>query len=421
MENLKNKTTAILHWLEGYAKTDMFYLFRGGFWALLSQILVSLATFLLAITFAHFISKEAYGEYKYILSIASILGSFTLTGLGTSVTKSVAEGYEGTLCVAFWKNIKWSILFLLLALGGAIYYFVKGDTSLGIAMLFVGSFSPIISSTNLYNSYLLAKKDFRRSAIYFNIIGNIFPTLCIIVGIFLTGNPVWLVSIYFASNAFIGVILYLRIINIYRPNKKVDAGALGYGKHLSLMSILVGLADNIDQVLVFHYIGPVQLAIYNFAIAIPNQTKGPMKALAGLIFPKFSERNDQEIRSGMKNKFALLLSVGIVSTILYIILAPYIFHIFFQKYLDSILYSQILGLSFLGLFSIPAEIYLLVKGKIKEQYFMNIFMSVIQIAATFLFILLWGLMGIVIARVFIRLLRSLVSVSLYEKASKEYL
>jgi len=419
MEKLKNKVVATLRWSEKYTKTDMLYLFKGGFWGIFSQIVVSVSTFLLAISFAHFISKEAYGEYKYILSLASILGAFTLTGLGTAVARSVTQEYEGTLNDTFWKNIRWSVLFMLIALSTSVYYFVNGNNSIGTAMLVVGSFSPFFNSTNLYNAYLIAKKDFKRSAIYFGIVGNLFPSLCIFVAILLTNKPLWLITTYFVSNTLIGIILYTRVIKIYKPNNKVDPEALGYSKHLSIMNILLVVANNVDQVLVFHYIGAAGVAVYNFAIAIPDQIKGPMKSLSSLIFPKFTEREDAEIRSGMKNKIVLLFCASVIMIGIYIILAPYIFHIFFPKYLDSIFYSQILSLSLLGMASIPAETYLSAKKKIKEQYAVNVLVSITQIIITFLFIFYLGLIGTVAAKVITRLLFSLMNVALYEKASKQ--
>lgn len=418
MEKLKNKAISALRWSEKYTKTDMTYLAKGSFWNILSQIIVSGSTFLLAIAFAHFVSKESYGEYKFVLSLAGIIGVFGLTGLGTATLQSVSKGYEGTLNYAFWKNIRWSILFFLISLGTSVYYFLNDNNSLGIALLIVGSFAPFLGSLNLYNSFLVAKKDFRRSAIYYNIIGNIFPSLCLFITLLLTDKPIWFVTTYFASNVFIGVILYIRIIKIHQPNKEIDSGTIGYSKHLSLMNILAGIADNIDQVLVFHYVGAIELAIYNFAVAIPSQIKGPMKGLAGLIFPKFAERSDEEIKKGMNNKYLILFVSGVLIILAYFLAAPYIYKIFLPNYVSSVVYSQIFSLSLLWIVAIPADTYLVVRKKIREQYFLNIFGSIIQIVLLLVGVIWGGLWGLVVARVIIQLLWSFTSIVLYEKSSK---
>jgi O-antigen/teichoic acid export membrane protein len=413
MDRFNTKLYTLLRKSERFFKTDMVYLLKGSFWVTSSQLIVSISTFLLAIAFAHFVSKDAYGQYKYVLSIASILGTLTLSGLGTALTRSVVEGYEGTLQHAFWKNIKWSIPFFLISLGASIYYYAHGNSSLGLAMLAIGSLSPVIASSNLYSSYLTAKKDYRRNALYFDLIGNIFPYLCLVATMIISGKPLWLVTTYFVSNAFVGTVLYFRVLKIYQPNDKIDSHFLGYGKHLSLMNVLNVIANNIDQILVFHYIGAAQLAIYNFATALPNQIKGPLKGLDNLMFPKFAAREDGQIREGMRYKFMWFTIFGIIVTTLYIVFTPFIFHIFFPKYNDAIFYSRIFSVSLLGMAFGPAGTYLAAKKKIKEQYIINISSAVLQIILVTIGIIWWGLFGLIIARVLTRLTGGLLTEILY--------
>jgi len=421
MGKIKQLIVSILKKLGEYLKTDMVYVAKGSFWSILSQTVLAASAFLMAIAFAHFVSKEAYGQYKYILSIAGVLKTFTLTGIGVAVIQSVSRGFEGTMHYAFWQNIKWSALFFLLSTGSAVYYFANGNSSLGISLLIIGCLWPFLASTNLYNAYLSAKRDFRRLSIYFDIIGNLFPYACIFATMLITSNPVWLVTAFIVSNTLIGVILYWRIVSIYKPNKQVDRKIMSYSKHLSLIGILSGLLENIDQILIFHYIGPAQLAIYNFATAIPNQIKGPIANLGNLIFPKFAISKDSDIRAGMKNKMMLLFIGGVIIIGAYIIAAPYIFHAFFPKYTDSIFYSQIFSISLLFIVSIPSDTYLTAKKKIKEQYIGSILGYIIKITLLFVGIYWWGLLGLVIARVITRFSGTIMSIILFNKASKNQL
>lgn len=414
MQNLKNKTASGLRWLEKYTKTDMIYLSKGGFWTTLSQIILSTATLLMAFAWAHFVSKETFGQYKYVLSIMNLLGILTLSGIGTALLNSITSGHEGTLHYAFWQNIKWSALLFFTAFFLAIYYFLQGNNFLGISILVGGSVWPFLTSVNYYGTFLFAKKDFRRNVIYFDLIGNLFPYACLFTAMFLTDNPVWFVIVYFFSNLLIGFILYKRTVSIYKPNEKVDKGLINYSKHLSLISILNGIVDNIDQILVFHYIGAAELAIYNYAIAIPDQIKGPVKNLANLMFPKFGERSDREIKAGMGNKIMLLFFTSVLMTAVYIIAAPYIYRLLLPKYTDAIVYSQIFSLSLVYVIGIPATAYLTIKKKVKEQYISSITISILQIILTFVSIINWGLIGLIIARVIIRILSSLAIIVMYK-------
>lgn len=415
MNKLKNKALAILRWSEKYTKTDMVYLAKGGTWGMVSQISVALMTFGLTIAFAHLVPKETYGQYKYILSIVSLLGTLTLSGIGMATLQSISRGYEGTLGYAFWQNIKWSVFFFSGAGIISIYYFLQGNLVLGMSMLVVGCLWPFFNSTNLYNQLLIAKKDFRRVTIYFDILGNLVPYLALFITMFFTKNPLWFVIVYIISNTVVGLISYKKIISIYKPNKKTDPEMMGYSKHLSFMGIIMGIADNLDQVLVFHYVGASQLAIYNFAIAIPDQIKSPIKNIANLLFPKFAKRTDADIRYGMKNKFFILFIMSIILVTAYIFIAPFIFHIFFPKYSESIIYSQIFSISLLWIISIPANTYLNAKKKIKELYIVSMFGSVLQIIILFIGVIQWGLLGLIIARVAIRLIWGIMSILLYIK------
>ncbi len=419
MYPLKNKAVGVFRYLEKYTKTDMLYLAKGGFWAIVSQITLSTATLLLTIAFAKYLSKETYGQYKYILSIAGTLKIFTLSGIGISTLQAVSKGHEGTLRYAFWQNIKWSVLFLLAAGAGAIYYFINGNSTLGISLLIIGCLSPIWASTNLYSSFLTAKKDFRRNAIYFDIIGNLFPYTSLFLTMILTDNVLWLIFIYFVSNTLIGLILYFRILKIYKPNNDVDPEILLYSKHQSFLGIIGTLSENIDQILVFHFIGPAQLAIYNFAIGLPNQIKGPLQNLGNLMFPKFVERDNKDIRAGMNNKIFLLFITSIFFIVIYWFTAPFIYKWFFPKYIDSIFYSRIYAVSLLWIVSVPPNTYLSAKRKTREQFNGLLYGFIVQVICMLIGMYYWGLMGLIGARVITRLVIALIALVLYDKASKE--
>ena len=234
-----------------------------------------------------------------------------------------------------------------------------------------------------------------------------------------TNKPIWFVVVYFVSNTLIGVILYIKVVGIYKPNNKVDIESINYSKHLSFLGIIGTIVDNIDSILIFHYIGPVQLAIYNFAIAIPSQIKGPLKGLAGLILPKFIERDDKEIKAGMRNKILVLFVSSLAIIGLYVIVAPHIYKIFFPKYLDSIIYSQIFSFSLLAMVAIPADTYFTAKQKIKPQYFAIIGGFIIQLTFLYFGVKWGGLIGFVLAMTITKILWAIQSLLLYEWSSRK--
>ncbi|PIN82030.1 hypothetical protein COV11_00085, partial [Candidatus Woesearchaeota archaeon CG10_big_fil_rev_8_21_14_0_10_30_7] len=92
--------------------------------------------------------------------------------------------------------------------------------------------------------------------------------------------------------------------------------------------------------------------------------------------------------------------------------------LFFPKYIDSVFYSQVFSLSLLWIVSIPADSYLAAKKKIKEQYVSNIAISIAQVVFLFIGITLGGLLGLIVARIATNVSNSILSIVLYNRASK---
>ncbi len=404
MQSLKSRLYRLLRWSEKYTKTDMVYLASGGFWSTAAQVVSSLTVFGFAILVAHVLPKAVYGDYKYILATVALLSSFSLTGIGTAVFQSVASGFDGALREGFWQNLRWSVLIFIGAFVLAAYYFAQGNTSFAFGILIGGSLSPLLTSANIISAFLNAKKDFRRSALYIGIIETLLSVGALAIAVLFTHNPFILAAVYFLGNTLATLWIYRRILRFYKPDPaRTDPGMMTYAKHLSLMGVLSTIAGNIDQVLLFHFVGPAELAIYNFAVAIPDQTKGPLKTLNTMMQAKFAARPDEEIRAGMRSKMFWLFISSIIFIILYVLLAPFIYGFFFPNYADAVLYSQIYAISMLSIAFAPAGSYLAAKKKVREQYIVNIGASVIQIAMMAIGVIFWGLLGLVVARVIIKI------------------
>ncbi len=397
-------------------KTDIRYLLRGGFWGFLGQTASSLAALALSIAFSRLLPKEVYGEYKFILAFISVLGAMSLNGIGTAVFQSAARGFGGALPEGFWVNLRWSLFVFLGAFASGEYYLSAGHTLVGVGILIGGCFVPLIASANLYAPLLSGKKDFRRYALY-GIANTVVPVISLILTVLIAPTLLAILSVYFLSNTLVGLLLYWCTYRAYHTEMHTrDPGTLTYAKHLSVIGILSAIAGNIDQLFLFHYIGAIEVAVYNFAVGILDQSKGPLKMLDAMVQARFANQETRSIRDNMRNKMLWLFIFSVLIVVSYILVAPYLYQILFPTYMSSVLYSQIYALSLLGTFVNPAGSYLTAKKKVKEQYINSIFNSILQITAILGSILFWGLFGLIIARVFIRLAGAFVTYVLYRKA-----
>jgi O-antigen/teichoic acid export membrane protein len=422
ISKIKKKAKEILLWSQKYTKTDMIYLARGGFWLTLGQAISSLSSFLLAIAFANLLPKETYGTYKYILSIASILAIPTLSGIGTAVTQAVARGYEGSLIPALKTKIRWGILGGLASLILAGYYFYQGNTTLTISFLISAVFLPFMDSFGIYDSLLQGRKLFDISTKYF-IISQIIAIASLIAVLFFTKNLFLILFAYFASWTLLRFIFLKITLKKFSINHNQDPKTISYGKHLSLIGIIGTIASYLDRILIFHYLGAVEVAVYSFAIAPPNQIKGLFKNLPALALPKLSQRSFKEIDSVLYKRLLKLFIMGGIIAGIYILAAPYIFKIFFPKYLDSIFFSQLFAITIV--LTTPISILSAVgqsKLTLTPKSFLypgSIIPQIILIGSLFLLIK-FGIIGVILSRIIFLISAIVVSLIYWKRLFKIY-
>ncbi len=399
LQRIKQQLYTLLRKTEKYTKTDMVYFAKGGTWLTLGHMIAVASSFLLTIAFANLLPKETYGTYKYILSVAGIIMAFSLTGFKTAVVQSVARGFEGILRKAFAINLRWSMGMPAVSLAGAAYYFLNDNTTLAASLLIIGFFSPVLSSSGLYSMFLTGKKEFKTTAVC-EAFNNIIPALSLFCALFVAQDPVALVFVYFFSTTVASFALYRYTLWKYKPTDTVDPSSISYGKHLSAMNILGTIAVYVDRVLVFHYLGAAQLAIYAFATVMPEQIKALLsKNIAALALPKFSERSLEEIKENVAGR---MIKAGIaiaMMTIAYIIVAPYVFRLFFPQYFESVFYSQIFSISLVAaLYIVPISI-LQSQNMTQTLYRFNIAAPIVQIILLFFLTSSYGLAGAISAQI----------------------
>jgi O-antigen/teichoic acid export membrane protein len=231
---------------------------------------------------------------------------------------------------------------------------------------------------------------------------RILRTFFIFIGLFtailLTDNPLYLIAVYFFLNTFSALFLFNLVLKTNKPNAVEDPETHALSKHLSVMNLLATVADQIDDVLVFHYLGPIQLAIYNYAVAIPNNLAGFVKQIGGLATPKYVTKDKKEVQNTLLQKSFILFCLSLPVAILYIIASPYIFEWLFRQYEASVVYSQVYSVTLLMSAVLPLA-FLEAHTAIKEKYKLNVFSNVFKLAAIFIGIAVWGIWGAIFARI----------------------
>lgn len=409
LTSLKTRLLAILKKSERYTKTDMKYLLGGGFWITFGQLITGISGLILSYAFANLVSPEVFGNYRFILSVVGVLGALTLPGLATSIVRAVALNERGVFAHSLMVRMRWGVLASVIALGIATYYYVvEQNIELALALVVAAIFLPLFEPVQMYSSYLSGKKDFKRTSMYLTL-AHLAGTLGVIGTLFYSTELLVLVIAYFVSYTTAHAMMLMFVINKYREVLVLDAThteTIEYGKHLSYINGFYVITTHIDKVLVFYFLGPIDLAIYTFATLFPDYIRNMTRTISTVALPKFAERSMKEIGHTIYARMTLfgVFLLGIAG--IYALLAPYLFELLFPQYLASIPYTQLLSLTILGaLMSIPNTI-LRAHKKVKELYTLQISGSVIQIFSLVIGVAFFGIMGAIVARICARLLQA---------------
>ncbi len=419
MNNAKKKIYRFLKWLEKWTKTDMIYLAKGGFWMSIGQVSTITTGIIASIAFANLLPMEVFGQYKFILSIFGILTIFSLSGMASATIQAVSRGYEQTYLVIQKTKLKWGLIGTLICFIISAYYYTNDNNSLAISFVIIGVLSPFLNAYSSYGSFLNGKKLFKLSTILSSST-TIILTAITVITLFFTKNIIIIILCIFASKTILNLIAYSYTILKQKPNKKIDAQAINFGKHLSLMEAFSVVTTHIDKILIWHFIGTSELAIYSMATLPVSYIKSFFtKWVTNLALPKLANSSKETIANHFPLKVIKFTAISTITSILYIIAAPLIFRLIFPLYLESVFYTQLLALTIaitpLGLFNSI----LLAHKQHKKLYQASISTSIIQIISYIILLPLLSMTGMVLAIIFTQIFNAAILIFLSKKYLKE--
>lgn len=400
---------------------DAHYFLKGGFWLSLTQVIVVLTGIVTTSLFAHYLSETDYGIYRYLIGLAVLFSSLSLTGLGQSIFQTAAKKYYGFYQETITINFIYNLGVLFSALAGVGYYFYKGNIVLSIGCLLIAVLQPIINSFQFTSTYLQGSGRFRESTFLLGVKTLLISSISLI-SLLLTNNIIVLAGVYLTVNTFVNVLSYLW----YKPKKTNPtphieyAKYLSYAKHTSARNVLSVIANRADAVIIFTQLGAPALAVYTIAMIIPEQIKASFKNFSSLLIPKYIKHsNDQVLKKSIPKRSFQLFFITVIISSLYILLAPTIYELLFPKYTEAIVLSQLVALS------LPTVVALLPLSYIHKELAENSLYKIQLLSACVLLILmilgtiLFGLIGAILAKVTSRYFESIITFIAFHQISKK--
>jgi O-antigen/teichoic acid export membrane protein len=377
-----------ISWVGRKTDTNVLSLVRGSFWWITGKVGVGLLAFLSLMAFAHWLPKEEFGTYQYVLSWLALPAMFTLPGIDTSIVRSIARGADGTFASALRAKITWGFLAtLIIAVFGA-WQIHTGHMVLGIAFLIGAIFAPLREAFALYAGYWNGRDRFDIQAKYL-IISAAVNTIAVVVAIYVSRNMIIILVAFLASKTLIDAILYRRTV-MERRNDDVDPSAVSFGKHLTAMDAFETIAAYVDKIILWYSSGAVAVAVWSFA-QTPIKKALDLLPVVPLALSRMGGMDVRAMKGTIMKKFYLLFVFTIPAAGAVALMAPILYRIFFPQYLDSVGYFQASALLIAFVpFSFLATA-LVVELRQRQLYILRISSSLLKII---LFVALVPIMGI---------------------------
>jgi O-antigen/teichoic acid export membrane protein len=193
---------------------------------------------------------------------------------------------------------------------------------------------------------LIGREDYRHFTPVV-VVQKILIVLATITAIFVTQNIFVILGTYLASTSLANVLLYFYTLRRWPLNDQTDTETIPYGKKLSLMSAVGTAANQLDKIVLWYLTGPLAVAAYTIATALPKEVSGALGHVGVLALPKMAGRDKASLQSSLLRKVFIFFLGSIPITLAYVLAAPILFTIFLPQYIEYVFLSQVASMMIL--------------------------------------------------------------------------
>jgi O-antigen/teichoic acid export membrane protein len=419
-ETLKKPLYRLLRSTEKYTKTDMVHFFSANFWLNFSRIISVGTGMTLTVAFANLLTPEQFGTYKYVIAAAGLFATFSLNGLTIAVTRAAAQGKFHVIPAVVRSGALWSMPASIAAFGVSVYYFSQGNNDLGFAFLFIAinnSFSNGIGTTK---GVWFAAGKFKVGTLL-GLPKIIVPFIIILLTIVITENIVWILLAYFLSNLLLSFFGYWLMEWWFKIKKSKEdvSDTIKFGKQMTVLGFLQLASGQIDQLLLWHFVGPVGLATYALALGPVREAQGLLNNFLTVLFPKIASKTESEVHTTLPTRLWQMFFVSAALTVLYIATVPFLFTYLFPKYMAAVVVSQVLALTILFQLKGIVDVFFTAHGKVWDRSRVILISQAIEFGLFLGLIPFLGLWGAVTATVLSEIVAAIIYILIYIKARSE--
>lgn len=272
--------------------------FSGFIWRFLERVGAQGVGFIVSLFLARLLTPEDYGQVALITVFISILNTFALSGIGTSLVQKKNPD-ELDYSTVFYFNIIFSalvyaILFLCAPFIGKFY----NDNSLIVLVRVLGISIIISGMNNVQRSYVSKTMQFKRF-FFSTVIGTIVSG---IVGVIMAykGMGTWAIVGQQLTNEVMDTIILWFTVG-WRPKKMFSFSRLkelySFGWKLLISGLIDTVYTNIYSLVIGKFYDANILGLYNKGVQFPNlivtNINGPIQSV---LLPAMSYEQDNKKR-----------------------------------------------------------------------------------------------------------------------------
>lgn len=382
-------------------KFDAHYFAKNSFLVLLGQGVGFLRGIVSGYLVARFFEQETYGQYQFMLSIMGMLAVFSIPGMATPVARAWSKNEPFSIDAITRHQVMVGSIGSLLLLGAIPFLGLYGKADLWPLFVAAAIIFPVPSIAMVrFGSYTVGKARFDialRANVAWSLISIVCTTSIILF------NQSALLMLVVATLA--PPIVYLWMGRNFTPTASKDpedsAKIVRFAWRLTFASLPADLTWYLDKLMISHFFGLNQLALFSVALIIPEQVKIFTKQFFPVAFSKQASIVDsRESRRKLTQAVLAGTAVFSVGAVAYALVSPVLMALLFPQY-DTAQLSLLTSVAAISVVTNPASLfgqYLEAQGMIRETRIAQWSAAGFFAVALVTLIPAFGLLGAVLAR-----------------------
>ena len=365
----------------------------GGAWLFFEKILLLGKGLILAYLYANWLSREVYGEYQFIIAFLGVVSILIFPGMGVAIVQALARGKDGIFSRAA------SLLFRSAFLGSGIlflsagYYLYSEKPDLAKSLALLALVFPGYIVMNIWRYYYTGKAQFDR-LVRTSIVLETISLLSTSAALLYFPQLIWLVMLGVALPIPFSLLLVWRL-HMKTRDMDSDSDNIRFGRSISYTVGLSTLATYGDKLILGHFLGFSDLAVYSVALIIPEQAKGAIASFMVPLLPQYSAAGK---KGELKDHFIFFAVISFAGAVTLYFLMPIFFRMVFPQYVDGILFARVLLVILLFIPFVLLETFFRSQKKERVVFRANFIGSVLGLVLAIGLVPAFGIIGAVFAK-----------------------